>query len=334
MKRHIFFFAPSLVFAAIISFLFLTEAVWAQSAFSDNLFLVTLKPNLPGPLTEVTAEVISNGVNLNSLEITWILNGKESLRGIGKKSFTFTTGEVGSVTALRADINTNEYGLLSKNIDIQPTDADILWEADTYTPPFYKGKALPSSQSYIKAVALPHFITKSGKVKAEDLVYMWKKSYTPNPNDSGRGKNVYLYRGTYTFNTNTIETIISTPDNTLSLNKKTRVYIHEPKIVFYEDRPLEGVRYEELLPGSFNMKTQEVALQAAPYFFSFQNTDDNGAIFTWRVDGKRHDVNTEKKSKFVLRKPDAGKGTASVVLEISNRGYDLQKASKNISLSY
>lgn len=334
MKSHILSFAR--VAFSLFSFLlvFLAPVANAEDTFQSNVFLVTLSPQFPGPLEEVTAEIVSSGINVNASSITWFLNGKASLSGVGKRNFTFKTGEVGSFTSLHIEINTKEYGLLTKDIEIQPSDVDILWEADTYTPPFYKGKALPSSQSYIKAVAVSKFITKNGKVKAEDLMYRWKKSYTPNPNDSGIGKNTYIYRGTYTFNANTIETTISTPNNELSLSKKIVVNIIEPKIVFYEDRPLEGVRYESALSGSVNMKAKEITLQSAPYFFSFSNADNNGAVFTWRVDGKRHDINTEKKSSFVIRAPDTGTGSAGVALEISNRGYDLQKASKNITLSY
>jgi len=45
---------------------------------------------------------------------------------------------------------------IDKEIVIEPAQLDILWEStDSYVPPFYEGKALPSIESTIKVVALP-----------------------------------------------------------------------------------------------------------------------------------------------------------------------------------
>lgn len=323
-------FLISLLFGFSLFVLFGANAASAQG----GSFAVKLTPEFPAPATSVTAQVVSSSFNVDAASITWLLNGKIQLQGVGKRNFTFATGEAGSNILLRAEINTDDFGVVSKDIEITPSDVDVLWETDTYTPPFYKGKALPTSQSHIKAVALPNFITKKGRIASKNLIYQWKKTYTPNPNDSGLGKDIYFYRGTYTFNEDVIDTTVSTPDNQLSISKKTKIAVYEPKIIFYERKPLEGVRYENFLSGNFNIKEQEVTLRAEPYFFSFSNADDNGAVFTWQLDGKKQETNPDKKSEFTLRKPEKGSGHAGVTIKVENLGYSLQSTSKNITLLY
>lgn len=325
-----------LQFAAFFSSLFFVFSANAAGVgdFSKGSFNVKLTPETPAPSQEVTAEVISNAINANSVPITWILNGKTTLQGIGKKTFTFTTSKAGVLTSLRVEVTTGEFGVVSKDIEIQPSDVDILWETDTYTPPFYRGKALPSSQSFIKMIGIPHFGLQGREVDSSDLIYRWKKTYVPNPNDAGRGKNVYIFRGGYTFNDDIIETTVSTADGSISFGIKTKVPIREPKVILYEDKPTEGVRYENALMKSLVMRNKEVVLRAEPFFFSVKDADHNDAIFTWSIDGKKYDSSLGKKSEFTLRKPGSGSGSVGVSVKIENRERDFQTASKNILLSY
>ena len=48
-------------------------------------------------------------------------------------------------------------------------------QARRYTPPFYKGKKIFTSESVIKFIAIPNFVTSNNKkIPASDLVYTWK----------------------------------------------------------------------------------------------------------------------------------------------------------------
>lgn len=335
MKPYNFFLSSLFSFFSFtLCALFFSAAANAQGIGGGGSFDIRLTPQFPKPSEEVTAEVISSAINPATSPIAWTLNGKGQLQGVGKKNFTFRVGEVGSLTLLHVEVVTEDFGLIAKDITIQPSDVDILWEANTYTPPFYKGKALPTSQSFIKMIGIPYFVSNGGKIPPSNLVYTWKKTYTPNPNDSGIGKDIYLYRGTYTLNDDTIDTTVSSGDGVLFISKKTRISISEPKIVFYENKPLEGVRYENFLGGNFNIIEKEVTVRAEPYFFSFSNINNNGANFLWQLDGKRLDSNPDKKSEFTLRKPEKGSGHANISLKVENRGYDLQSASQNMTLLY
>ncbi len=64
----------------------------------------------------------------------------------------------------------------------------LLWQADdSYVPPFYKGKAMPSAESSIKVVALPEIRNGSTIVSVQNMTYSWQKDYNKDVNDSGYG---------------------------------------------------------------------------------------------------------------------------------------------------
>src|SRR3990167_742525 len=65
---------------------------------------------------------------------------------------------------------------------------DILWQGDTYTPPFYKGKSLWSNQSRITFVAIPQ-----GLGNPASLNYKWTKNGTVLGNINGIGKNTLSF---------------------------------------------------------------------------------------------------------------------------------------------
>ncbi|TRZ53163.1 hypothetical protein D4R99_01355 [bacterium] len=326
----------SFILIAFLSFLFPQMIVFGQSdsGNTNNFVFISLSPENPGPNENATASVSYSQGNIDSVNTTWYINGKQTLTGIGKRDITFKTGNAGESTTIRVDLETNTYGLLSKEITILPNTLEVLWEADTYTPPFYKGKALPSSQSSVKVVSLPHFVSGSTIIDPDNIVYVWKKGYFKNQNASGFGKTIYAYKTGYTFNDDEITVSAATQDGSVSITKIVPIHVYEPKIIFFENKPLQGIRYENSLSNTFNYIESEATIHAVPFFFSLSDLNKNNADFTWMVDGKKLETDPDNKTEFTLRKPDKGKGQYRLRLDINNIGYDLQTASKELTLSY
>jgi len=301
---------------------------------SNNTIAVSLSPKYPGAKTSTTVTTTAFQINLDKTPITWYVDGEIKLTGVGKKTFTFMTGPVGIPMSIKIVADSSSFGTVTKEFTVTPTDLDILWEADTYTPPFYKGKALPTSKSIIRVVPFPSFIGKEGYYNSEDLVYKWKSGYFANANDSGYGKNTFIYRAGYTYNTDEIETTVSTIDNGMSITKKEYIYVDNPKIVFYENKPMGGIQYGNAIGDSREFENVELTVHAVPYFFSLQGINDNTASFSWRLDGKKLDIDPDNKTEFTFRKPEKGSGRFQLKLDIDNTQFDLQSSSKNLSLSY
>lgn len=343
MKRYTFFF-QSVLFLAL--FFCVDAKVFAQAPTGspdgpgNGLSALTLNvtPSFPEPFETVTATAKVSGVNIDALPVAWLLGGKVKGSGVGMKSFTFKVGDVGSATLLRVEVLTPEsdFGLLTKETTIRPSDADVLWEADTYTPPFYKGKALPTSQSSVKIIAMPQFMERGARINPKNLIYKWKKGYSYGENDSGTGKNFFSYTAGYASNADGITMTISNLSGTLSVKKTIDIPVYEPKIVFYEKKPLENVRYEHALSEHLNLKEKEVILSAVPYFFSFStpNVSYSNMDFVWQMDGKTLVPLPDRKFEFVFRKPEKGRGQANIQLKVTNNDRNLQSKLENLTLSY
>ena len=133
-----------------------------NNALAD-LLEVTVVPERPAPNERVALSVVSYLTDLNRGEIFWYINDELRERGVGKTSFSFTVKEAGSISRVDIVINTAEGARIAKKLTFRPADMDFMWEALTYTPPFYKGKALLSAESPVKIVVMPHFVSGNGK---------------------------------------------------------------------------------------------------------------------------------------------------------------------------
>ena len=334
----------SFVFVVFLLLLYPSAFIFGQSGIesllgkslqsSNSTISLSLSPTNPGPNADVTAKVSSFQANVDTTNIIWYINGQKKLSGVGKKNFTFRTGDVGDTITLSVVLETEAYGTIKKELVILPNSLEVLWEADTYVPPFYKGKALPSSQSSVRVIAMPRFVDQNALIDANSVVYVWKKGYFKDPDGSGFGRNAFVYKTGYTFNDDEITVSASTQNGSISITKKIPIHVYEPKILFFENKPLESIRYENALVNVFTYAESELTLHAAPFFFSLSDLNNNTASFVWKIDGKTLETDPENKAEFTLRKPEKGSGKYQLKLDVTNFGYDLQTASKNITLVY
>ncbi len=87
---------------------------------------------------------------------------------------------------------------VTKDIPITPEDLDIIWQANSYVPPFYEGKALFPPVGTVSFVAMPGFIDSNGNpVNPKKLIYTWSQDTTVLGDKSGYGKNVLTVQGTH-----------------------------------------------------------------------------------------------------------------------------------------
>ena len=102
---------------------------------------VTLSPDIPGPNQTISAGLSGVLVDLDQSDMYWYLDDEIQKHGLGEKSFSFTSGDVDERTVLDVIIMIPDGRRIDLQKIIAPMEVDLLWEADTYTPPFYRGKA-------------------------------------------------------------------------------------------------------------------------------------------------------------------------------------------------
>jgi hypothetical protein len=333
--------------ALVFTFIFLSAILFGGVAFSvkaqtdlglltnpgairDNDIAVDLIPAVPGPNQNVKIELSSYSTNMNKATITWSLNGKQSLTGIGKTSFSFTTGDIGSSTVIDIAIIVEQGTRVDKKITIQPSQVDLLWEAnESYVPAFYKGKALPIQESRIRVVAFP--IEKDGSIEPLTKVYNWKKNYVVDQVSSGYGKYSFILKNSYMETSNNISVVTSSQSGSGSTGALTLNYI-KPLILLYEKNPALGLRLNKLLNNGFTMATGEMTISAEPFYFSKYKSSiaEKNMEYKWTINGTA--VYPPAQPNEITIKGSSQPGTAAISIGITNINTLFQEAKQTVNV--
>lgn len=311
-----------------------TVSMFANAQVRDTDIVLNVSPQYPNSNQNVNATLSSHTINLDKANISWSVNNQEMNVGIGRKSFSFKTGEAGTSTLLSVLIDTIDGQSLSKTATIIPANVDMLWEAyDAYVPPFYKGKALAPSQGQFKVVAIPNIQNQSGKVNINNLSYTWKKDDKVQSSSSGWGKSSFIFQNSYLDRDNTVEVKVS--DISGGTNASGRIILNttSPKIFFYENDPQLGVKWETALSDGFSINTNGEIINVEPYFFSPKNINSSELTFDWSLNGEK--ISTPDPKNILSVKPQEGQsGSATIKVEINNINTLFQSLSKQLQVSF
>ena len=289
--------------------------------------LVDMVPANPSPYEEVSITLSSYSSNLDSVLITWSVNGRTASSGTGKKSFSVKAAAAGSEIIVVATVSL-PAGTTETRIIIRPAVMSLLWQAnDSYVPPFYKGKALPTPDSEVKVVAMP------GVSDPKNMTYSWKKDYTNDGEASGYGKQSFLYTNDYLENSNNVSVTASTIDQKFTSEASIDIGTWQPKILFYKNDSALGTLFEKALADSHRIEGKEI-LVAVPYFISPEEIRTPSLIFNWFINDSQVSVSDFRKNVMPLVAQSGVSGTSKLRLEIENTNRIFQSASKEINLEF
>ncbi len=322
-----------LKFILLISALVLLQTT--LYAASPSSVLVNIAPENPAPYEDVTISLNSYASNLDNVSILWSLNGRNVLSGIGKKSFSLKAPAAGSEAIITANISFPD-GNIEKRIILRPSVMVLLSQAmDSHTPPFYKGKALPTLDSEIKIVAMPEIRNSSGGlVNSKNMTYAWKKDYTNDQEGSGYGKNFFIFTNDYLENSNTVSVVAETVDQKYSSEASIDVDVTEPKIVFYKNDNALGTIWERSLDDSYRMGDSSMLVEAVPYFISPKQLLHPYLIWNWSINDVTISVPSFRKNFMPLQVQSGTSGTSNLKLLIENQDQIFQTSSKEINIEF
>jgi len=302
-------------------------------AVSSSSISVDISPSSPIPYQNVTITLNSFAANLDSVNIIWLVDGKTALSGIGKKSLSITAKAANSETRVDAKIMLPD-GEIDKTIIIKPSIMVLLWQAnDSYVPPFYKGKALPTADSEIKIVAIPEITVNGSVIKPENMTYSWKLDYNNLPSSSGYGKNFFTFINDYLENANTVSVTASTTDQKYQSEASISVATSNPEIHFYKKDAQLGTSWEQALLSGHIIQGEEIVV-AEPYFISPKNWRRPELLFYWSIDNRSVGVPAFSKNLIPLKTMEGVSGTSKLKLEIENTDKIFQTAKKEINIQF
>lgn len=321
----------TLIAVALFSFFLAAPAARAQTV-SDSDITVSVSPQIPGPLTDVTITLSSLSVDLNVANIAWTSGGSTVLSGLGRKTYSFRTGVIGTTTTISASVDIAGTPTITKRITITPLEVDLLWEAtDAYVPPFYKGKALFASEGAVKVVAIPNIRSASGAhLKPGDFTYNWKRNYTSETGQSGYGKNAFIFRHSYLNPEEKIAVSIASTTGGQQASKSLAISATTPKIIFYENDLETGIEYGKALADDYlQIDRAGASIIAEPYFFSPKNLGSD-LSFDWTINNRQTQTSGAKNTFSIQPQ---GSGAAELGLSVTSRSKIFQSARKSLFLN-
>lgn len=317
-----------LIFLTLI-FVPLLAGAYTETTVGDSI-TSAVTPKNPSANQIVTISLLSYGVDLNSANISWQLDGVSVSSGIGKSNYSFTTGAIGTKKTVTVAITSQSGKTTNKTFVFQSADVDLLWEAKTYTPPFYKGKALPTSESLIKVNAISNLIGSDGQsLKSSNLIYTWKKDGRNLPTMSGYGKSSIVFKSDKLFGQNNISVEVANLAGDIKAEKNIIIPIRVPKILFYEQKPLDGIIYNQALSQG-KIGDEDFILRAEPYFFSSKDLDS--LTYGWSLNNKAVEAKGITNILAVAANKDSGSNNL-FKLEINNPNSLLQSAANSINFT-
>ena len=324
-----------LILLLLVVFFTTPSFLYGQAGFGELNGSISLSsdPKFPGAREVVNFEVTSFSFDLNRSRISWYINGVFSSRDVGKKTFSYTTGKLGSRSVIKAVVESPTRGVFEKTLTIIPANVDLLWEAETYTPPFYKGKGLPSSNNKISITAIPFLASRNGRIlNPEDLIYTWKKNETTLLDQSGLGKRNIKIDGPLLFEEDIITVDVSSFDGSINAHEIILIEPHKPQIVFYIKDPLLGTIYEKAVGENFLLTQDEFILRAEPYFFPKKSFNRKELEFVWSVNNQN--TEPQKDNELTLRKKsDSAVGSSNIRLRIRDL-VNLQQAALGLLVNF
>lgn len=316
----------------IISILYIPRQSLAvgEIGVEDSDINIETVPENPEPYQNVTITITSFSTDLNKATIEWRSGKNLVLSGIGKTKYSFTTLGPSTSTVFTVSITPSETGVkIVKQILITPSEIDLIWEgADTYTPPFYKGKSFASAESLIRVVAIPS--NTAIKTSPKNLVYTWKRNNKTVQAASGYGKDSYTFQNSELSNEEVISVTASTVDGSYNATKTINIPIINPKIIFYKKSPTEGVLYNNALQDETFLAEDEMTLVAVPYFLATSGKENNFS-YGWKLNDK--DIDTPSKKTELTIRPASRGGYATISLVIENLNTFFQKVSGELKLN-
>ena len=203
-------------------------------------------------------------------------------------------------------------------------DTVLVWEAQTYTPPFYKGKALLPDGGDVRILAFPP--TDLGSPYG--LSYTWRVDGTVIPEASGIGRSVFMHRSDM-FGGSPLIVVDVSLDGKQASTGAIRVPLIKPRVLLYPSLPLAGILFSQHVGAT---EGDEVSLEAYPLFFSVKSKADPALSFRWEVDGVPAQNPLGNSGRLILRSETGG--TAALKLTIHNEQNILEAADGTITLRF
>ena len=296
---------------------------------------IVVRPSNPRPYQAIELSIENYSISVDSAMITWFINGTIARQGKGERTLSTTLAGPGSPFQVSVILKDTSGTILTKSLNFSPQNVDILYDVDSYTPPFYKGKALYPYQGLVRVVALADFIDGAGNpISPNNLIYEWWQNNKKSGPGSGYGKKLFAFQGGVLMDGTTIKVRVTTEDGVNVAENSIFIEPQTPEVGLYENSPLYGIIRNKELGGGYSLSGNEIKITAIPYFYSTKKaTNPSMMTYSWSINNEPI-PSAKNKTEAVFRRVSNGSGNAVISLETTQPTKIYQFSTTDMTLSF
>lgn len=301
----------NIALSAFVALIVSTPALaYTDRDITGNL-LADVSPRNPAPNEVYTVTLTSYATDLNRAMIEWKENGVTMKARTGMKSYSGIMPHAGSSLSLSVTVRAQNGASFEKQLEFRPAAVALMWQAASYRPDYYPGRAQPTAGSSILLSAEPIFVDASGtNIPATNLVYEWSRRGKPDQSGSGYGRSTYVLDSLSEYNNETVSVEVSTVDTKMIASSGIKIPTKNPRLVIYEEDPLQGTLFSRAISDTFALSREEIVLRGEPYFYPRGSA--NSLKLAWSVNSAETVTDPSNPTLLTLREQSNSKGTASI----------------------
>ncbi len=305
-----------------------------QTGDVQQQITLDVSPQYPKANEIVDISISAYGTNLNAASISWSVNGKVIQSAIGATKFSINSGNYGETKKVLVIIRPTGQPEINRSLTIAPQEVSLIYEADSYTPPFYRGKGLFNKEGTVRFVAMPNMTSSTGaRLNSSSLIYKWIINDTVKGSMSGYGKNSFQYTSSILGEAVKVEVEVSSTDGKIKGKGIMITMPNASEILMYEKNPLYGILYNrDVGSNNFTLKDSEVTIKAEPFFLSTPQAK-TGLKYTWTINGGVIPVPIGQ-DYVTLRNSTGQQGTSLIGVIVNNTTHLLQKISGSAPINF
>lgn len=305
----------------LVCFYGASSVVLANNTYREvstgETIITQITPISPGPFTTVTISLKSYGADLSKSHVSWYVNKKLIKSGQNNNTFSFQTGAVGEITAINIVVKHQTGQSSEKLLIFDPAEVDLIWQAETYTPPYYTGKALPVPGARVKVAALVYLTNHQGqRLKPERLNYTWKIDGKIINSASGYGQDNFYLLMPENGSAVLVESLITSPEIDIKISKTATIKPSAPQIIFYQNNPLRGINLYQASNYYLSSSKNELSIKAEPYYLA----SNKNYTYSWLLNNSLVSGQANDPLSTILRAPDDTETTGRLQLRINGLG--------------
>lgn len=229
-------------------------------------------------------------------------------------------------------VNAQDYSSVSTNINLD-------WEPiDSYTPPFYEGKALPSKEGNVKVIANVEVNTPAGSFDQSKLYYYWLLNDELSHTFSKTGGNI-IYIPLSEFGiTDTLKLMVYA-DNTQKIligEKTLKLTPSDTLPILYRKNDNPILTYANAI----NKKYQEYKVNkgenfdviAEPFYFSTRSSSSDSIDYSWSINNIPGNKNYSNIFNYTV--PENAYRDFGISLKIINTTKSLQNSETTVNFIF